>query len=88
MAPRAPRALRDSVGPELCPTTLPNRAQKPDLWWAIGGYVDEMVKTNQPVMQDWFNVAARVAGKMLQKMRFGVHPKQVAGISLVLIAPS
>lgn len=45
-----------------------------------------MILADHLVMQDWFDVAPRIAGKVVQKMRFGVHPKQVAGVNLVVIA--
>ena len=79
---RWPR-LPGSVRPDHCPAAL--RAQEPNLRRAVGCHVDEMVLADHLVMQDWFKVAARVAGKVVEKMGFGVHPKQVAGVNLVLI---
>jgi hypothetical protein len=45
---------------------------------AVGGNIDEMHLANHLVMQDWFKMAGRIAGKMVEKTRFGVNPKQVA----------
>jgi hypothetical protein len=45
-----------------------------------------MILADQLVMQDRFEVAARVAGKMVEEIGFGVHPEQVAGVNLIFIA--
>jgi translation initiation factor IF-1 len=47
-----------------------------------------MVLADQLVMDDGFEVTARVAGKMVKEMGFSVHTEQVARVNLVLMTTS
>ncbi len=44
-----------------------------------------MVQANQLVMLDGFQVSSRIPRKVIQEMRLGVHPKQLARVSLIVI---
>lgn len=63
-----PRLIRRLVRRDLGPITFRNCDKESHFRWAIGCYVYEMVLTDQLVMQDWSDMASRIAGKVVEKM--------------------